>query len=69
MQTLIETNDIVFLSWIKNILENHNVNYCVMDESMSFMEGNISAIPIRVLVDTSDVEKAKKIIQNEKGKL
>ena len=30
---------------------------------MSVMEGNITAIPVRVVVDENDVEKAKTLIK------
>ena len=36
---------------------------------MSSVEGNISAIPMRILVDNENLEKAKKIINEAKKKL
>ena len=36
---------------------------------MSVMEGNITAIPIRILVDKSKIFIAKQIIENEKKEL
>ena len=36
---------------------------------MSSVEGNITAIPMRILVDRNDLEKAKKIITDAKKKI
>ena len=36
---------------------------------MSVMEGNITAIPIRILVEKSQIFKAKQIIENERKEL
>jgi len=33
------------------------------------MEGNITAIPIRILVDSNDITKAKEIIEKEKKEI
>ena len=69
METLLKTNDHVYLSWIKNILTNHGIKFFTLDEEMSVMEGNITAIPIRILVDKSKIDLAKQIIENEKKEL
>ena len=62
MQTVIKTNNHITLSWIRYILESNNIKFYILDESMSSVEGNISAIPMRVLVDKKNIQKAKKII-------
>jgi hypothetical protein len=41
----------------------------VLDESMSSVEGNITAIPMRILVDSNDLDKAKRIISEAKKNL
>ena len=62
MQILIRSNDIIYLTWIKSILSHNNIEFFVLDESMASTEGNISAIPIRILVDDDDLKKAKYLI-------
>ncbi len=69
METLLKSNDHVYISWIKNILTSYGINFYTMDEEMSVMEGNITAIPIRILVDKSQIFRAKKIIEKEKREL
>ena len=65
METLIKSNDRIYITWIKSILQAHNIEYFTFDEEMSMTEGNITAIPIRIIVDESEISKASQIIKNE----
>ena len=65
METLIKTNDRIYVSWIKSILKAHNIEYFTFDEEMSMTEGNITAIPIRIVVNEKEISKALQIIKNE----
>ena len=69
MKTIIRSNNQVYISWVKNILNINNIKYFVLDEEMSVMEGNITAIPVRILVDEKDVYLSKEIIQKAEKKL
>ena len=62
MQILIRSNDIIYLTWVKSILSHNNIEFIVLDESMASTEGNISAIPVRILVDANDLKKATYLI-------
>ncbi len=62
METLIKTNDLVYVSWIKHQLSTHNIEFLVLDESMAITEGNISAIPIRIVVSSENLKKARNLI-------
>ena len=62
MQILIRSNDIIYLTWVKSILSHNNIEFFVLDESMASTEGNISAIPVRILVDDNDLKKARYLI-------
>ena len=62
MQILIRSNDIIYLTWVKSILSHNNIEFFVLDESMASTEGNISAIPVRILVDDNDLKRAKFLI-------
>tara|TARA_B100000579_G_scaffold401531_1_gene384061 strand:- start:512 stop:736 length:225 start_codon:yes stop_codon:yes gene_type:complete len=65
MKTILKTNNLIQLTWVKFILNNYNINFYVMDQSMSSVEGNISAIPIRIMVDYENAQKAERIIKLE----
>ena len=69
MELIFKSNNIVETSWVKHILKSHKIVFIVLDESMSMVEGNISAIPIRILVEKNEVHKAKKLIQREQKNL
>ena len=69
MQTILESNDLVYISWVKNLLSSHSINFFVMDQEMSVMEGNITAIPVRILVKYADAPRAENIIKIEKEKI
>ncbi len=65
METLIKSNDRIYISWIKSILKTHNIEFFILDEEMSVTEGNITAIPIRITVNQNQLSKALQIIKNE----
>ena len=62
MEILLKSNDIIFVSWVKHQLTEEQIDFNVFDENMSLMDGNICAIPIRIMVNTEDLEKAKKLL-------
>lgn len=67
MQILIRSNDIIYLTWVKSILSHNNIEFITLDESMASTEGNISAIPVRILVDDNDLKKAKYLISETRN--
>ena len=67
MQILIRSNDIIYLTWVKSILSHNNIEFIVLDESMASTEGNISAIPVRILVDNNDLKKATYLISETRN--
>ena len=67
MQILIRSNDIIYLTWVKSILSHNNIEFIVLDESMAYTEGNISAIPVRILVDDNDLKKATYLISETRN--
>ncbi len=66
MKTLVKSNDIIYISWVKSLLTYNQIKFIVLDESMSATEGNISAIPVRILVNEDDFFFAEKIINEGK---
>ena len=69
MKLVFKSNNLVEISWVKYILDTNDIEFFVLDELMSINEGNISAIPIRILVKDSFVNKAKKLLNDELKKL
>ena len=69
VELVFKSNNLVEISWVKYILGSNDIEFFVLDELMSINEGNISAIPIRILVKDNFVNKAKKILDDELNKL
>ena len=65
MKTVLTTNDIVLLSFIKDLLGQEGIEHVVLDENMSIMEGSIGALPRRVMVADEDYDQAAMIIASE----
>ena len=69
MELVFKSNNLVEISWVKYILDSNDIEFFVLDELMSINEGNISAIPIRILVKDNFLEKAKKLLNDELKKI
>ena len=69
MKLVFKSNNLVEISWVKYILGSNDIEYFVLDELMSINEGNISAIPIRILVKDNFADKAKTLLNKELEKL
>ena len=62
MEELVRTNDPVLLSWLTARMAEENINFVVLDTHTSVMEGSISAIPRRIMVESRDLFLAKRIL-------
>jgi len=62
MEELVRTNDAVFLSWLTARLAGQDIDAVVLDTHTSVMEGSISAIQRRVMVESHNLEMARRIL-------
>jgi hypothetical protein len=62
MEELVRTNDAVFLSWLTTRLNGENIDAVVLDTHASVMEGSISAIQRRVMVESHNLHRAKLLL-------
>ena len=65
MVELLRTNDIVLLSFVRSLLEGEGIRPIGLDEHMSGMEGSVSAIQRRVVVDDDDADRARRVLRRE----
>ncbi len=63
MKELTRTNDPVLLSWLCSRLADEDVEAIVLDTHASVMEGSISAIQRRVMVDERDLYRARRVLE------
>lgn len=64
MEELLRSNDPVYLSFVRHVLDEAGIDYLVLDEHMSALEGSIGILPRRILVARDDVSRAKLSLGN-----
>jgi hypothetical protein len=64
MKELLRTNDTVLLSWLTAVLRAERIEPIVLDAYSAVMEGSISAIRRRLMVDDDDYARARRIIED-----
>jgi hypothetical protein len=62
LRELVGTNDAVLLSAIGALLDGAGIDYLVMDENMSILEGSLGVIPRRILVHPDDLRDARQVL-------
>ena len=60
---LVRTNDLVIISLIESLLTEAGVPFFVADQHMSAVEGSLGFLPRRILVDTEQHERARRLLQ------
>jgi hypothetical protein len=70
MKELLRTNDPVRLSWVEALLRASGIDSLVLDHYTSLVEGNIGAIPRRLMVAEGDYRRACALLaaSEERGK-
>jgi len=64
MIELIKTNNLVTISFVEALLKGQGIEYLVLDQHMSMLEGSIGAIQRRVMVETDALLRARRILQD-----
>ena len=62
MKELLRTNDPVRLSFVEALLASAGIESVVLDQHTSAIEGSISAIQRRIMVDDRDHGRAKLLL-------
>jgi hypothetical protein len=70
MKELLRTNDPVRLSWVEALLRDSGIDSLVLDHHTSLVEGNIGAIPRRLMVAEGDYRCARALLaaSEERGR-
>jgi hypothetical protein len=64
MVELLRTNDIVYLSFVRHMLNEEGIEHLLLDEYVSAVEGSINAIPRRIVVAEDMLERAQMLLGN-----
>ncbi len=62
MVELVRSNDLVYLSWVRAVLDGAGIVSLMLDEHTSSIEGSIGAIPRRLVVDGDDRDLALRLL-------
>ncbi|MBI5130176.1 MAG: DUF2007 domain-containing protein [Rhodopseudomonas palustris] len=62
MRELVRTNDVVLISAVGALLDGAGIDYLVMDQNMSILEGSVGVIPRRILVHPDDLQPARQVL-------
>ena len=63
MRELMRTNDLVQLSFLRELLADAGIAFEVFDTHMSITEGNANFIAPRVMVDADDFQRAQRMLR------
>ena len=63
MKELVRTNDMVRMSFLRALLTDAGIEHVVLDTHMSITEGNAIFIAPRLMVDSDDYPRARRLLQ------
>lgn len=58
------SNDLVYLSFVRHVLEEADIAYVQLDDHMSALEGSIGALPRRIMVASELMDRARLALGN-----
>jgi hypothetical protein len=64
MVELLRSNDIVYLSFVRHVLNGEGIEHLLLDEYVSAVEGSINAIPRRIVVAEDMLKRAQILLSN-----
>ncbi|ODN68901.1 DUF2007 domain-containing protein [Methylobrevis pamukkalensis] len=62
MKELMRTNDVVALSFACSLLSEAEILHFVADEAASVMDGSVSMVQRRLMVDSAEAAEARQIL-------
>ena len=64
MKELVATNNPVTISYIEALLTDSSIDYVILDQNMSILEGSIGIIPRRIMVVSDSWDRASKLLKD-----
>ena len=64
MEELLRSNDLVYLSFVRHVLEEADIDYVQLDDHMSALEGSIGVLPRRIMVASELIGRARLALGN-----
>jgi Putative prokaryotic signal transducing protein len=63
MEELLRTNDLVLISYAEALLRDAGIDFIVLDQNMSVIEGSLGILPRRVLVAEDWIVQARSLLE------
>ena len=60
---IVRTNDLVMISLIESLLTQEGVPFFIADQHMSAVEGSLGFLPRRIMVESAQRERARRLLQ------
>jgi hypothetical protein len=64
MREIVRTNDAVLVSAVGALLDGANIQYLVLDQNMSVLEGSLGVLPRRILVADGHELRARQLLED-----
>lgn len=64
MKELLATNNLVTISYVESLLEDANIDFLILDQNMSILEGSLGIIPKRIMVTDGALLAAKQLLND-----
>ena len=64
MIELMATNNIVTISYVESLLKDAEIDFLILDQNMSILEGSLGIIPKRIMVTEASLLTAKQLMQD-----
>lgn len=64
MEEFLRSNDLVYLSFVRHVLQEADIDFVQLDDHMSALEGSIGALPRRILVASELMGRARLALGN-----
>jgi hypothetical protein len=64
LKELVRTNDMVRMSFLRALLTDAGIDHVVLDTHMSITEGNANFIAPRLMVDSEDYARARRLLDD-----
>jgi hypothetical protein len=62
LKELVRTNNMVLITLIEALLKEQSIEYIVLDQNMSVLEGSIGILPRRIMTVNYDYDQARRIL-------
>jgi len=62
MHEIIRSNDVVLLSFAESLMRDAGISVMIADQQMSILEGSLGMLQRRLLVDSDEVDQARRIL-------